>query len=294
MYDARGAGRGSNNGTVFGLALGGVIIAAFAAVVLWPSGGGSASVTEANASKVRVNSAFQSKEEKAFAAALVKVDDAAYQRLEQRFQSASYNETQRYEIMLEEIETVALDNIDLLAKSDVKHFNAILSDVRQGLKSASRANSKLCKGSTYASIGAMSELQAGRFLERELLSKPEIRDFGLKLNRRLLEAMAEARKKPKSYGTLDASDQMAMQRLARSLMFQPEIMSLMMMSGSTSNPEAALAKIDVCELSGAVLKAVDGLPDRTKGRIWAQALSEIKKQGSFDLDPGGLSAIGGF
>ena len=292
MYDARGGGS-SSNGTMFGLAVGGVIVAAFAAVFFWPTGN-AGSNTNVIANGVQVHAAFESEEEQAFAKTLRKVDEASYLRLEKRFQNGGVAASKRHEIMMEEILTVAMDHIGDLARSDVKYFTAMIDDVNNGLKSASRSGEKLCKGSTYTSLQNMNEVQVGRFLEREILSKKEIREFALKLNRRMLEAILEARKNPKNYGPMQASDQRAVQNMARKLMFQPEFLGIAMSMNSGRNPEAALAKIDVCELGHVVLRTINQLPEQTKGRIWAQAIAEVEKNGSFDLDPSGMSALSGF
>ena len=294
MYDARGGGN-ANNGTMFAVALGGVVAAAFAAVVFWPTGSGSSDTPVAVAERsLNINAVFPGNEERKFAQILKDVDVGAYQTLESRFSRGNLSATERHEIMMETAQEVAFDHIDTLAKSDVKHMDALMDDIIGGLQSASRSRAKLCKGSTYTSLEGMSPRQMEKFLEREIISNPDVQAFAVKLNRRILEAIVDGRKNPKRYGKLDATDKRAMDGIGRKLMSDPKILRILMSAGASSNPEDVLATLDVCDLSVTVLRVVDRLPPKTKGRIWAQSFAEVRKQGTFGFDPNSLSQFGGF
>ena len=295
MYDARGGSSSSNSNAVFGAAVIGVVVAAFAAVLFWPSEPASAPVLVAQTTeRVEVTASFESKEERAIALAIAEIDADAYQRFETRLASGEMSIARRDEIILEEFSTIVLANVDVIGQADVKHFDAILSDVRKGLQSASRADAKLCKGATYADLQDMKPRQVEAFMRKEFMNNAGVRKFGLKLTHRILDAIADARTNPVKHGKMDASDDRAVQGLVMSLISQPEIMSLAMAANSGASADAALAKTNICQLSVAVLKAVDTLPDRTKGRIWAQTFDEVQKQGGLGFDPAAMSALSGF
>ena len=294
MYDARGGGNSSDNNTVFGIAIIGVVIAAFAAVFLWPTGKNPkpVSIVESTA-PVSVSASFANKQERAIALTIADIDSDAYKRFETRLTAGEFTTARRDEIILEEVSAIVMANIDIISQADVKHFDAILSDIRQGLQTAGRSDAKLCKGATYSELEGMSPRKLQAFMEKELMDNEGVRNFGLKLTGRILDAIADAKVNPVKHGPMDASDDRAVQGLAMSLVTQPEIMMLAMAANSGNGAEAALAKIDICHLSVAALKAVDTLPDRTKGRLWAQGFAEIQK-GGLNFDPAAMAALRGF
>lgn len=294
MYDARG-GENTNNGTLFAICLGGVVALAFAAVAFWPSasdnGPPQSSMAEQSTS---INALLPGTEEQKFAQVLKQVDEKAYLQLEQRLKRDGSNDLKRQALLMETAQDVAYDHIDALAKSDVKHMDALLNDIMAGLQTASRSKTKLCKGSTYSALENMNQLQMGSFLEREIVNNASVQEFAVKLNRRILEAILDGRKNPKSYGKPDQSDKRALNALGPKLMSDPKIMRLIMAASTSANPQDALASIDVCDLSVSVLRVVDRLPEKTKARLWASSFDEVKKQGSFAFDPSSISQFGGF
>ena len=294
MYDARGGGN-ANNGSIFAIALCGVVAVAFAVVVFWPSGSGSGGgPTQVVERSLKVKDLFPGDEEQKFAKVLRDVDEDAYLDLENRFRNSSFTVAQRHEVLMEAAQDVAFDHIDALAKSDVKHMDVLIDEIMNGLRKASQSRAKLCQGSTYASLEGMNQMQMGAFMEREIVSNPAVQEFAVKLNRRILEAALDGRKNPKKYGTLNAKDKRALDGLGLKLMSDPKIMKVLMAAGSSSNPEAVLATLDICDLSVSVLRVVDRLPKETKARLWAGSFAEVKKNGGFDFDPSGLTQLGGF
>ena len=294
MYDARGGGN-ANNGSIFAVAICGVVAAAFAAVAFWPSGSGTGAMPTQTAERsLNTKDLFPGKEEQKFAKVLRQVDEQAYLDLEKRFLNSSFTVAKRHEVLMETAQEVAFDHIDALAKSDVKHMDLLMDEIMDGLKTASRSRAKLCQGATYASLEGMNQLQMGAFMEREIVSNPEVQQFAVKLNRRILEAAIDGRQNPKKYGTMNAKDKRALDGLGMKLMTDPKIMRVLMAAGSSSNPEEVLATLDICDLSISVLRVVDRLPKETKARLWASSFAEVKKNGSFDFDPSGLSQLGGF
>lgn len=294
MYDARGSGQ--SNTAVFGLAICGVIVAAFAAVFFWPvshSDNANPPSTAAYINTANTKSLFKVGEEQKFADALMATDRDAYDRISKRFQNGGISDAKRYEIMLKEMETVALENIDHLVKADVKHFDAMLTDINLGLKGAMRSGSKMCHGSTLSSLGSMNQKQAEKFVERNILNNSNMREFGLKLNRHMLNAIVDGRKRPKKYGNLGAADQKEIQKLTQKIMFQPEVMSILMSANSTGDPEALMDNLNLCKLGIVVLDAVESLPSKTKGRLWAKTMADIRRSGSFNLDPSKMRSLGG-
>jgi len=286
MYDARGGSSGSSDSnTVFAIAIVGVIVAAFAVVLMWPSSSSDKSIIPQVAEKseqVEIHASFTGKEERAVIAAISDIDPDAYQRIETRLASGNINTAKRDEIVLQEFSTIVMANIDVIGNADVKHFDAILSDVRTSLQKASRSGSKLCKGSTYAKFESMQQSQVTKFMQKELMNNDGVRKFGLQTTHRVLEAISDARANPVQHGAMDASDDSAIQGLVMSLVTQPEIMSLAMAANTGAGAEDALEKTNICQLSVAALKAVDTLPDRTKGRVWAAAFDAVQKQGGLD------------
>ena len=245
MYDARGGGSANNNGTMFAVALCGVVAAAFATVVFWPSGTASNDLRNQVAERSSVASnLFSGKEEKKFVQALKILDDGAYADLEKRISQTNLSAGKRHEVFMEAAQEVSFDHIDALARSDVKHMDVLMDEIISGLQTASRSRAKLCKGSTYASLQGMNQLQIGAFMEREIASNAELQEFSIKLNRRFLEAAIDGKKNPKNYGKFNANDKRAIDGLGMKLMSDPKIMRVMMAASSSSNPEAVLAKMD--------------------------------------------------
>ena len=294
MYDARG-GEASNNGTIFAAALAGVVAIGVAAVMFWPSGqdGPTTEIANASAKTISINAVFPNTEERKFAELLKAVDDAAYMKLENEFLNRGLSDVQRHELVMKTSETVAMDNIDALARSDVKYMNMLMDDIIGGLQKASKSRAKLCNGSSFKGLDTMSPAQAENF-GRDLLRNEALREFTIKLNARLLEAILDGRKNPKSYGTFNAADKGKIDALGPKLMSNPKIMRVLLSAGASASPEDVLAKLDLCDLSATVLREVDRLPKDTKARLWASTFAEIKKKGKFNLDPSQLSGLSGF
>lgn len=303
MYDARGGNNQSNNSMIFGLAVVGVVFAAFTAVLLWPSSsvseGPTAQIaqedeTDQKGATIKIHAAFESQEERAVATTIADLNPDAYARIETKLAENHVTRAQRDEILLKEFSLIVMENVDVLATADVKHLDLILSDIRSGLQQASRSNSKLCEGATYAALDGMKPKQIEGFMRKELMNNEGVRNFGLKMTGRVLDAVQDARTNPVQHGEMDVSDERAVQGLVMSLVTQPEIMMLAMAANSGAGSEAALASTNICQLSVAALKAVDTLPSGTKGRLWAQAFAEVKKGGGAGFDPNSLAAISGF
>lgn len=295
MYDARGGGSSSNNGTMFAAAVAGVAAIGFAAVFFWPSGN---SVTPAPmagpSSSTSINAVFPGNEEQKFANVLKQIDESAYADLERKFSRQRLNDGERHAILMTATQDVAIDHINTLAKSDVKHMDIIMDDIIGGLQQASRSNARLCQGKTFIGMDQMKPAQAAKFFEREFANNKPLQEFTIKLNRRFLEAIVDGRKNPKRYGKLDASDKRALDMIGPELMRDPKMLTIIMSAGAASNPEDVLASVDVCEVSVMVLRAVDRLPQKTKGRLWAATFAEIKKKGTFEMNPATLKQYGGF
>jgi len=224
---------------------------------------------------------------------LKEVDEDAYRKLESKFLNRSLSDVQRHELVMKVSETVAMDHINTLAKSDVKHMNMLMDDIIGGLQKASQSRAKLCKGSSFEGMDKMSPAQAENF-GRDLLRNDALREFTIKLNSRLLEAILDGRQNPKRYGTFNAADKKKIDALGPKLMSNPKIMRVLLSAGASAKPEDVLAKLDICDLSATVLREVDRLPEDTKARLWASTFAEIKKKGTFNLDPTQLSGLSGF
>jgi len=297
MYDARGSSSNSNNNAVFGIAIVGVIVAAFAAVLFWPSGGDASPelIAKSKNNGAEIHVAFENKAGRAVVASIAKLDPIAYQRIETSLAGGNIATTTRDEIVFQELLPILMANIDVLPNADVKHFDAILSDIRGGLRDASRSGSKYCKGNTFAAMVKMGQAKAERMLKQELMNNEDVRNFGFQMTHRFLEAISDAKKNPVKHSAITPSDERALQGVAMSLMTQPEFLMIGMAANSGgAGAEAALAKVDLCQLSVAALKAVDTLPAGTKGRLWAQTFSEISKQGGLNFDPRTMSGLAGF
>ena len=48
---------------------------------------------------------------------------------------------------------------------------------------------------------------------------------------------------------------------------------------SRTEMDAALEAVDFCELGLRMVNRIDGLPQSTKGRVWNEALTQLRTQG---------------
>ena len=224
-----------------------------------------------------LHQAFSDEASRAYFAALSVADPRSYSELERRIarQSGAPTDDLRMSV-IEHSESFFRRNAGVLARADVRHVDAMILNARAGLRQAIRANSRFCRGSTYAALSEMSEQEVRRMLEGVI-------DYGWNIGFQTLlaEAVMDAKQNPVDHGEMTRRDETALQGVMMSLMADPQIMPLIMSSNGNASPEEILARLDICELGDSVLVAVKTLPQETKARAWAMMMKEGGRSNPF-------------
>ncbi|MEL6323998.1 MAG: hypothetical protein AAFQ84_07185 [Pseudomonadota bacterium] len=290
MYDARGGTSGGMSGQIgFAIVLVVVVVGAFLFAFLMPGGSG-----ERRASSTSIGG-FTSLSDlpgdvdfSKFEAALIKFDPEAHERIAATLSSAgSLPPVQMQQRLFSELGPLFADDTETFASIDVRHIDTLLVKAENGLRRASTASNKWCKGATYSAYEAqfasnpeLAAVALGASMAGDL---PALAQFSVDAGTILLEAGSEARRKPVQRGPLTPQDEAALQGLVFSLIGDPQIMSIMMSAQTGADMDEQLRKLDVCSLGATVLTATRTLPQDTKGRFWASAFrgnSDLSRLGA--------------
>lgn len=283
MYDARSGGQDSSGGLVFGLVTFGVVAALFAGVLLFPelTGPGRKAVPDAVATEADAGllAAFEDDATKTYIRKLQATFPAAAQDLERDVKKANARGADKVELGLLVLQAGAEDiagDIDRLGRADVKYFNALLDLATTSLKDLSRSGAPYCKGSDLMSFAELSQQQLYAAAFDRVGHGAGLYNFGLEFNGIVLDAIRDARSDPVQYGAMTSGDEQALQRLAFSMMANPQIMKLMTLEGkSRREMDAALGTVNFCDLGAQLISQVDSLPIATKGRLWAEMSRQV-------------------
>ncbi len=289
-FDARGSsGASLDRGN---LIFGGLVVLVIGAVFLFAfklpdffSGSVNGAPKVASAEELQgdaLHTAFSDAASLNYFNALHEADPQAYSSLESKIARRSgASQKDLRQIVMEHSESLVKRNARTLAQADVKHVDAMITLMRQGLRDAGRSGSRYCRGSFYAGLTDMSERE-GRRLAQELMDlEGPMYDWGMRFNTLIAEAVTDAKANPVKHGAISRRDEAAFQGVMMSLMADPHIMPLIMAGNSGADPEAMLRKIDVCDLGDSILVAVKTLPQDTKGRAWAMAIKEANSANPF-------------
>lgn len=288
-FDARkgssSAGTGNQNMLFAGVTLAVVCGAFFAVLALPTKSNGSARLANAPGAQVAaVNTAamprLPGEQAEAYFVALGRVDAEAQAKLSARITKAGrIDDGALAELVMEHAGEVLKAHASELALADTKHVDHLLDLARDRLRSASRKRSKWCEASRYAELQQM-EFQSPAQLKRELAEvEAPMREFAFEALTGLMVAVEDARVNPVQRGELTRKDEAALQGMMMSLMTDPDVMPLMISLQSGADAEKALKGVNICELAATAVAAAKTLPQDTKGRILAEAMDNMDKNG---------------
>ena len=293
-FDARGESKSSGGNTlVFGAITLTVVAGAFFAVLSLPKPDpapqpvAAATLTpshQAPAQDFAVHAAFEGKSARNFLAAMADLDPAARNRLDRRLATAQpYDHTR---IAMEEASAVLARHSDQLAQADMRHVDAWLDMTRKQLRSASRSKHRWCAGSRYQALDSVSGFSSQMAAAADLSDlASDLTGYTLESLSLALIAIEDAGANPVQHGKITSRDEAALQGVAMSLMSDPQIMPILLASGSGGPSESALASLDVCDLGVTAVTALKTLPQGTKGRLFAEMVR------SADFDRGDLDKL---
>ena len=166
-----------------------------------------------------------------------------------------------------------------LAAADTKHVDRLLDLARDRLRTASQRRSKWCDAVRYADLKEI-EFQDPAQLQQELAElQAPMREFAFEALTGLMVAVEDAREHPVERGALTRTDEAAIQGMMISLMADPDIMPLMVSLQSGADTKQALKGVNVCNVAATAISAVKTLPQDTKGRMLAEAMRNMEKNG---------------
>lgn len=303
MYDARGPQTGNNSNLIFGAAIIAVIAIAFFGILMMPSGGKSTAPVPMAASSDKGNlavlGALDDPSTVKFVSTLQRVAPDAANRLDSEISDAVKRGADQKEVVNLVLQVIQDDMPAVMkhvAKSDVKHFDKMVLHMKTGLQKMQGGGGKWCKGATYEKFADQNPVQVQRMIEREFTYGSVGYEWSMDLSTLILEAAEDGRTNPQSYGKLTARDEQALQGLMFKMIGDPQIMKLMTMQGASKAEMAKASRnINFCALGVTALSAVNGLPQETRGRLWAEGLRQV---GSGDFEKqmrsmGGMGMLGG-
>lgn len=162
------------------------------------------------------------------------------------------------------------DNLDRLARADVEHFNALLDHIRHGLEMLSASGAPYCMGDDLFAYASLPKQAFYKEVFKHLERGTPLYDFATRTETLLIEAVSDARQDPVLHSRITAPDQASLQELGLSLMTDLRLSRLLTTEGKRrTQMDAAFSGTDFCDLGIDIITKVDGLPDVTKGRLWA-------------------------
>ncbi|MDJ0921815.1 MAG: hypothetical protein QNI84_11860 [Henriciella sp.] len=296
MYDASKGHSisGGDSNLVFGAIFVGVVALAFCIAFLIPIGSKKSDglpdmklTSTDNVLLAQLNDPHT----REFFTLLEQTDPDAALDLEIDAEMAVENGADKNELVMMVFNALDPSGLQTLAKSDVKHFDAILNHARTGLDSMSDGRSKWCKGSTYEQFADMSQYRIMKEVETTFGYGSDAYEWGIQLNSLVLKARLDGQKNPVRNGTLTAQDQTLLQNSMMQLIADPQVMQLMMIgSMSEQDQRAAIGKVDACQLGSSALGILTSLPTDTRRRMWGEMASYLNEARFNEA----ISQIGGF
>lgn len=226
----------------------------------------------------------------AYYLALGKADPKAQAELSARIAKAGRIENDALaELIFDHAGNVLQAHAGELAMADTGYFDDLLDLARDRLRMASHKRSKWCEASRYAELQAI-EFSDPAQVKRELAEfQAPVRDFSFEALAILMAAAEGGRDNPVVRGDLTRTDEAALQGMLMSLMTDPDVMPLMMSMQSGADSKQALKGVNVCNLAATAVSAVKTLPQDTKGRLMAEAMRNMEKNG-----PAAFTTVAGF
>lgn len=166
-----------------------------------------------------------------------------------------------------------------LAMADTKHVDRVLDLARDRLRMASGKRSKWCEATRYTYLQQI-EFRKPDEWQRELAELEEpMRDFTFEALAGFMVAIEDARERPVRRGTMTRADEAALQGVMMSIIADPEMRPILLASQSGGDAAEALKGVNVCNLAATAVTAAKTLPQETKGRLLAEAMKNMEKNG---------------
>lgn len=284
MYDARGPSGTSNKNS--NLIFGGIILLvigiAFFGVLFFPQASNKpiTLVTASESVEHPILAELNDDRTRTYIQKLQAAAPKSAEKLSKEAEKALARGAGKNELVMLMLSTYDEGEGRLLAKADVKYFDAMSAHMSKGLRQLSQSNSKWCRASHYESMSNVDPALVVSDLGRALGYGSEFYEWTLDFSIITLDAIAEARVNPKTYSGLTPSDEAVLQRAAMSLIADPQIMQLMtLQSSSPSDAKRAMANVNICDLALSFDKMFRGLPKGTRERMWGEMAKEIRAGG---------------
>lgn len=284
MYDARGPSGTSNNNSnlIFaGMTLL-VIGIAFFGVLFFPNASDKSIALTASSEAVEhpILAELNDNRTRTYIQKLSAVAPKSAEKLSRSTEEAIARGAGKNELVMLMLSTYDEGEGQILAKADVRYFDAMSAHLSKGLKQLSQSNSKWCRASHYESMSNVDPALVISDLGRALGYGSEFYNWTLDFSIITLDAIEDARLNPKTYSGLTPSDEAVLQRAAMGLIADPQIMQLMMLqSSSPADAKRAMANVNLCDLGLSVEKVFRGLPKGTRERMWGEMTKEIRSGG---------------
>ncbi len=288
-FDARTKSSAPTSGkqnALFAVATLTVVCGAFFTVLLMPHSGSKAPapLVSAPADVQSVKAApmprLPGENAEAYYAALGRIDAKAQAALQAKIaRKGKADAGELSELIFEHAGDVLKAHAGELAMADTRHLDKLLDLARTDLRTASRKRNKWCDAARYAGLQKI-EFQDPAQVKAELAElEAPMREFGFRALTGLMDAIEDARAHPVTRGELTRADEAAMQGMVMSIMADPDMMPVLASLQSGADAEKTLKGVNVCDLGATALTAVKTLPQDTKGRLLAEAMRNMEKNG---------------
>ena len=171
-------------------------------------------------------------------------------------------------------------NLDRLSKADIRYFNQLMDLAESELADLSQSGAPYCQGSDLVEYSDLSEQEAYRFVQARVEPGDPLYEFGLEASGILLDAIRDGRSNPKNRAALSRADMSAIQSLGTQLLFDSDITLLLTTEGkSRREMNAALEKVNFCDLGVRLIGRVENLPEPTRERLITAGLDRLRYYG---------------
>ncbi|MEL7130179.1 MAG: hypothetical protein AAGK23_11590 [Pseudomonadota bacterium] len=278
MYDARGPSNEEKMGHLgFAIIVLAIVVGAFLLVLKGPNLFGSSQEVAQRTSDGLLG-ALPGVDMARLDQALLAFDPDAHMAISTAIRGEQTDPQALQTLMVSELMPALQAKGPILAKSDVRYFDEILTLTQDRLRVAAGSGSKWCTGGSYIPyIDAMEDNPEGAIqdLVADMGEKTmiAISQFTVDLATLLLEAGVDAEKNPAEYGELTPQDNAVLQGVMFSMMADPQIISLMVAQQAGADLNTAAAGLNACSLGLTGILAARTLPEDTKARAWAALMS---------------------
>ncbi|WP_018148512.1 hypothetical protein [Henriciella marina] len=174
----------------------------------------------------------------------------------------------------------AFSNLDRLSKADIRYFNRLMDLARTDLEALDQSGAPFCQGSDLVEYSDLAEQEAYQFVQQRIEPGDPLYVFALEATGILLDAVRNARSNPQSRVAPSRADMSALQSVGASALFDPDVTLLLTTEGkSRREMNAALERVNFCELGVRMINRVSNLPETTKERLLSEAIDRVRRYG---------------